>query len=39
MIIKSIVAKLQNRFQISAAEADKQDTHQIIVIGMAVSEC
>ena len=35
MIVKSIVAKLQNRFHVSAAEADEQDTHQIIVIGIA----
>lgn len=36
MIVKSIVAKLQNRFHVSAAEVDEQDTHQIIVIGVAV---
>ncbi len=35
MIVKSLVAKLQNRFQVSAAEIDEQDTHQIIVIGVA----
>ena len=35
MIVKSIVAKLQNRFHVSAAEVDEQDTHQIIVIGVA----
>ena len=35
MIVKSIVAKLQNRFHVSAAEIDEQDTHQIIVIGAA----
>ena len=35
MIVKSIVAKLQNRFHVSAAEIDEQDTHQIIVIGVA----
>ena len=35
MIVKSLVAKLQNRFHVSAAEVDEQDTHQIIVIGVA----
>ena len=34
MIVKSLVAKLQNRFHVSAAEIDEQDTHQIIVIGV-----
>ena len=35
MIVKSLVAKLQNRFHVSAAEIDEQDTHQIAVIGVA----
>ena len=35
MIVKSLVAKLQYRFHLSAAEIDDQDTHQIIVIGIA----
>jgi uncharacterized protein YlxP (DUF503 family) len=35
MIVKSIIAQLQNRFHVSAAEIDEQDTHQIIVIGIA----
>ena len=35
MIVKSLIAKLQNRFHVSAAEIDEQDTHQIIVIGAA----
>ncbi len=35
MIVKSIIAKLQNKFHVSAAEVDEQDTHQIIVIGVA----
>ena len=35
MIVKSILAKLQNRFHVSATEIDEQDTHQIIVIGVA----
>ena len=33
--MKSLVAKLQNKFHVSAAEVDEQDTHQIIVIGVA----
>ena len=35
MIVKSLVAKLQNKFHVSVAEIDEQDTHQIIVIGVA----
>ena len=35
MIVKSLVAKLQNRFHVSAAEVGEQDTHQIVVIGVA----
>ena len=35
MIVKSLIAKLQNRFHVSAAETDEQDIHQIIVIGSA----
>ena len=29
------MAKLQNKFHVSAAEVDEQDTHHIIVIGVA----
>ena len=35
MIVKSLIAKLQNKFHVSAAEIDEQDTHKIIVIGVA----
>ena len=35
MIVKSLTARLQNKFHVSAAEIDEQDTHQIIVIGVA----
>ncbi len=35
MIVKSLVAQLQNRFHVSAAEIGEQDTHQIIMIGVA----
>ena len=36
MIVRSLTAQLQNRYHVSAAETDEQDTHQIIVIGIAV---
>ena len=36
MILKSLTVQLQNKFHVSAAEIDEQDTHQIIVIGVAV---
>ena len=35
MIVRSMIAKLQNRFHVSAAEIEELDTHQIIVIGVA----
>ncbi|AKN30631.1 hypothetical protein Ccar_07225 [Clostridium carboxidivorans P7] len=35
MIVKSIVQRLKNKFNISVAEVDEQDIHQIIVIGIA----
>ncbi len=35
MIVKSIIAKLQNKFHVSVAETDEQDIHQVIVIGIA----
>lgn len=35
MIVKSLTARLHNRFNVSASEIDEQDTHQIIVIGVA----
>lgn len=35
MVVKSLIARLQNRFHVSVAEIDAQDTHQIIVIGVA----
>ena len=38
MLAKSPIAKLQNRYHVSAAEIDEQDTHQIIVIGVAAIE-
>ena len=35
MIVKSLITRLQNKYHVSAAEVDEQDTHQIIVIGVA----
>lgn len=34
MIVKSIIKKLQNNFNISIIEVDNQDVHQIISIGI-----
>ena len=34
MVVKSIVKKLQNKFNISVSEVDEQDIHQSIVIGI-----
>lgn len=35
MVVKSIVQKLKNKFNVSAAEVEEMDIHQIIVIGIA----
>ena len=35
MVVKSLVKKLQNKFNISVSEIDNQDVHQSIVIGIA----
>ena len=35
MIVKGMIAKLQNKFHFSAAEIDEQNIHQIIAIGVA----
>lgn len=35
MVVRSIVQKLKNKFNISVAEVDEQDIHQTIVIGVA----
>lgn len=35
MIVKSIVQKLKNKFNLSVAEVAEQDIHQTIVIGIA----
>ena len=35
MVVKSIIAKVHNQFNVSVIEAEAQDTHQIIVLGIA----
>lgn len=34
MIVKSIIQRLKNKFNISVSEIDEQDIHQTIVIGI-----
>ena len=35
MVVKSLIDKARNKFNISIAEISEQDTHQTIVLGMA----
>lgn len=35
MVVKSLVQRLQNKFNVSVGEVDDQDIHQSIVIGIA----
>lgn len=35
MVVKSLIAKVQNKFNISISEVDEQNIHQTIIIGMA----
>ncbi len=35
MVLRSLIAQLQNRFHVSAAEIGEQDIHQVLVIGVA----
>ncbi|EPY2272541.1 DUF503 domain-containing protein [Clostridium sporogenes] len=35
MIVKSIISKTKNKFNVSIAEVEMQDIHQSIVIGVA----
>lgn len=35
MIVKSVIAKTRNKFNVSIAEIAEQDTHQTIVLGLA----
>lgn len=35
MVVKSLIAQLQNKFHVSAAEIGEQEAHQLILIGVA----
>lgn len=35
MVVKSLIGKLRNKYNLSVSEIEEQDTHQIIVIGIA----
>lgn len=35
MTVKSLCAKVRNKFNVSIAEVEEQDTHQNIVLGLA----
>lgn len=35
MIVKSLIAKIKNKFNVSIAEVSDQDIHQSIVLGLA----
>lgn len=35
MVVKSLLSKVQNRFNVSAAEIGELDVHQTIVLGIA----
>ncbi|MEA2021048.1 MAG: DUF503 domain-containing protein [Candidatus Caldatribacteriota bacterium] len=35
MIVKSIIAKTKNKFNVSIAEVGEQDKHQTIILGIA----
>ena len=35
MVVKSMLRKLKNKFNVSAAEVDAQDIHQTILLGIA----
>lgn len=35
MVVKSLLAKIRNKFQVSAAEVEDQDVHQSLVLGVA----
>ena len=39
MVVKSLMSKIRNKFQISVAEVQDQDIHQSIVIGIVSTMC
>ncbi len=34
-LVKSVIAKIQNKFNVSIAEVSEQDRHQTIILGIA----
>ena len=36
MIVKSVIGRLQGKFNVSAAEVERQDNKQMAVIGIAI---
>ena len=39
MVVQSIISKVQNKFNVSIAEVEEQDTHQTIIIGIVCVAC
>lgn len=39
MVVKSIIGKTKNKFNVSIAEVGEQDTHQTIILGIACVAC
>ncbi|NLL39714.1 MAG: DUF503 domain-containing protein [Clostridiales bacterium] len=35
-VVKSIIAKIKNKFNVSIAEVDSQDLHKTIILGIAL---
>lgn len=35
MVVKSLISKVRNQYNVSAAETEEQDIHQIAVLGFA----
>lgn len=36
MVVRSIIQRLKNKFNVSVSEVEEQDIHQIVVIGITV---
>ena len=36
MVLQSVIQRVKNKFNVSIAEVDMQDSHQILVLGIAV---
>lgn len=39
MVVKSLIAQVRNRYNVSVAEVEEQDLHQTIVLGLACIAC